>query len=129
MATAKAFSQSHDRVIRPWRSNGVNTTDDFRTLGLLRHVADDGIRVQHIADHLGADPGTVSSRVARLERHGLVERIDDPSDGRAQLVRLVAGTESLVDDMYRALVNNRQRFFAALSVDERRLLADLLRRL
>ena len=123
---AHELSESHARAIRPWKEHGVNTIDDFRTLGLLRHVGEAGLRIQHIAEHLNAEPSTVSSRVARLEKYGLVERIEDSVDRRGHPVRLTADKETVIDEIYEALVANHQRFFSKLTSDEHSTLARYL---
>src|SRR5437667_12557174 len=51
-------------------------------------AAPDGLRISELlADVLLTQPG-MSRLIARLEERGLVERLDDPDDGRACRVRL-----------------------------------------
>jgi DNA-binding MarR family transcriptional regulator len=47
-----------------------------------------GSRVTDLARHANVTAQAMSEVVAYLERHGYVERVVDPSDGRARLVRL-----------------------------------------
>jgi DNA-binding MarR family transcriptional regulator len=54
--------------------------------------APEGIRGSELAEGLGVHKSTASRAVAALEKLGLVSRIPDPDDGRAQL--LVAETEA-----------------------------------
>lgn len=49
-----------------------------------------GVRASEVAQALGLDKSTVSRGLALLEKLGLVERISDPDDGRARLLRLTA---------------------------------------
>ena len=49
-----------------------------------------GDRPSRIARRLGVSKPAVGQLVAELEREGLVERVPDPSDGRAYLVRPTA---------------------------------------
>ena len=63
---------------------------DFRTAhGTIgQHIADRGSRVTELAQLAQVSKPTVVYLVNDLERLGYVERIPDPADGRAKLVRL-----------------------------------------
>jgi DNA-binding MarR family transcriptional regulator len=77
--------------------------DGFRTAhGTIgQHIADGGSRVTELAELAQVSKPTVVYLVNDMERLGYVERVADPSDGRAKLVRLTerglraqrAGTE------------------------------------
>lgn len=56
------------------------------TLG--QHIADRGSRITELAQLAQVSKPTVVYLVNDLERLGYVERVPDPSDGRAKLVRL-----------------------------------------
>src|SRR4051812_48047515 len=63
---------------------------------LLHLVNQDAIRASDLVATLDLDKGFVSRQVAHLERLGLVERVSDPEDGRAQRITLTpAGRETL----------------------------------
>jgi DNA-binding MarR family transcriptional regulator len=47
-------------------------------------------RLSDVAASLGVDASTITHRVQALERAGYVERVADPADGRASIVRLSA---------------------------------------
>jgi DNA-binding MarR family transcriptional regulator len=54
---------------------------------VLKCLANEGpMRLSTLADHLQADPSTVSRQVAALVKDGLLERRADPVDGRACLL-------------------------------------------
>ena len=53
-----------------------------------QHIADNGSRVTELAKLAQVSKPTVVYLVNDLERHGYVERVNDPDDGRAKLVRL-----------------------------------------
>lgn len=51
------------------------------------HVSLHGTRPTELADKLGISPQAVAQLVGELAEMGLVERVPDPTDGRARLVR------------------------------------------
>ena len=61
---------------------------DYGNFTFLLAIVDapEGIRGSELADDLGVHKSTASRSVATLERLGLVSRIPDPDDGRAQLL-------------------------------------------
>jgi DNA-binding MarR family transcriptional regulator len=66
-----------------------------------------------LAEHIRADPSTVSRQVAGLVREGLIERRADPEDGRASLLVLTDKAAEVLarhDDL-------RNRHFARMLAD------------
>jgi DNA-binding MarR family transcriptional regulator len=54
---------------------------------LLPHLDLEGTRLTELARRMGISKQAVGQIVGNLETMGLVERVPDPSDGRARLVR------------------------------------------
>lgn len=73
---------------------------DYAVLGTLEHSPHEaGVRISHLATAQGNDVSTISRRVTSLEGHGILERLPDPTDGRASTVRLTpAGRTALHDE-------------------------------
>jgi DNA-binding MarR family transcriptional regulator len=75
--------------------------------------------------------GTVTHRLRRLEKAGLIERVPDPLDGRGMLVQLTESGLTLVDELAQLHMENEARMLEPLREREReqlsRLLAKLLR--
>jgi DNA-binding MarR family transcriptional regulator len=73
--------------------------------------------------------GTMTNRVDRLERRGLVSRSPDPSDRRGVIVRLTPTGQQTVDAAMADLLDRERDLLAELSGAERDDLAAMLRRL
>ena len=71
----------------------------------------------------------ITHRLHQLERAGLVERVDDPQDGRGLLVGLSERGRRLVDEVAPLHLDNERRLLAGLAPDEQQQLAALLARL
>lgn len=56
-------------------------------VALFPHLDFEGIRLTALAERLGISKQAVGQLVDDLERMGTVERVRDPSDGRAKLIR------------------------------------------
>jgi len=78
---------------------------DPGTFWLLKGLAaHDAMRVTELATLVNLDASTVSRHVQQLHRSGLIERTQDPADGRAQRVAL---TEHGRDELRNGLARRR----------------------
>src|SRR2546426_12312114 len=82
-----------------------------------------------LMDALGLTSGTVSVRLDRLEKNGIVTREADPASARGSLVQLTDKGLELFDRVAPLHLANEDRLLSALSSAERQGLADPLRRL
>lgn len=81
-----AYRAMDDQVMRAVREAGFEVT--VAQARLAQRIASDGSRLTDLADQAQVTKQTASLLVAALEREGLVERVPDPADGRARLIRL-----------------------------------------
>ena len=84
-----------------------------------------------VTDFSGALMLTSSGTTKRLDRleAGLIAREPDPQDRRGTLIALTDAGRELIDGVTEAHLANERRLLAALTADEQRQLADLLRAL
>ena len=73
--------------------------------------------------------GTMTNRIDRLTKKGLVERLPDPSDRRGVLVRLTPEGRDRADEALAGLLAQERAILAQLTRPQRAELAGLLRRL
>lgn len=73
--------------------------------------------------------GTMTNRIDRLTKKGLVERLPDPNDRRGVLVRLTAEGCDRADLALAGLLAQEREILEGLSARQRGELADLLRHL
>ncbi|MEN0065402.1 MAG: MarR family winged helix-turn-helix transcriptional regulator [Myxococcota bacterium] len=67
-------------------------------MALYPHIELSGTRPSVLAERLGITPQAVAQLVAELEAMGFVERIKDPDDGRARLVRFTdLGSQDIIN--------------------------------
>ena len=86
---------------------------DTAAYPVLFTVAAEPRRVSTLAELVHSDISTVSRQVTTLAAHGLLEKVSDPEDGRAQVVRLTPEGEALVA----RIQHTRNEWFARLLAD------------
>lgn len=80
---------------------------------VLVALRDNPARVGDIAERIISDASTVSRQVSHLTALGLVEKVPDPQDGRAQVVALSDEGRAVLDE----LVARREAWFEELLAD------------
>jgi DNA-binding MarR family transcriptional regulator len=81
-----AYRAMDEQVVRAVREAGFHVT--VAQGRLAQRIAADGSRLTDLAEQAQVTKQTASLLIAALEREGLVERVPDPADGRARLIRL-----------------------------------------
>lgn len=82
------------------------------------HIDFEGTRLTEIARRIGVTKQAAAQWVNELEEMGMVERIPDPSDGRAKLVRYSKqGQEDLMDGL--ALLKQTEEVMAEVIGEKR----------
>ena len=105
------------KLLRTMRNDAprAHPAVDGTAYPLLFNLACGPLRTSTLAERTHVEVSTVSRAASALERHGIIERIPDPDDGRAHLLSLTAdGVDALG-----ALQEQRQVWFAELLSDWR----------
>jgi DNA-binding MarR family transcriptional regulator len=87
---------------------------------------DEGTRVSVLAQRAQVTKQSMAELVAHLERHGYVERVPDPADGRAKLVRPTPRGKQLYAIAREFVAELEQRWTEQLGARKMRQLRQLL---
>ena len=80
-----SYRAMDERVIEAMQGAGFDVTP--AQARLAQRIADGGSRLTDLARQAQVTKQTASVLVAALEDKGMVERVPDPADGRARLIR------------------------------------------
>ena len=98
-------------------------------VAMRRLFGEGGVAPSLLADRIGMTRGAITKLADRLIDKELVIRRADPQDGRAQTLALTARGRALVPELASLADDNDTEFFRPLTVQERRVLRQLLERL
>ena len=98
-------------------------------VAMRRLFGEGGVAPSLLADRIGMTRGAITKLADRLIDKELVIRRADPQDGRAQTLALTARGRALVPELAALADDNDTQFFRPLTVQERRVLRQLLERL
>lgn len=115
MALRRAYLAMHRRSDAAFTRHGV-TADQFVLLATL--ARGDALTQRELADRMSSDPSTVRAMLVLLERQGLVERPEHPTDARARTVALTAAGRRKFRLLWAAGEPIRADMLAALAPDE-----------
>ncbi|MDI3253314.1 MarR family winged helix-turn-helix transcriptional regulator [Pseudacidobacterium ailaaui] len=122
----KAFHSVEAHALRSIAGLGM-AYSDFGVLEALLHKGP--LTIGQLGQKVLLTSGSMTAAINRLETKGLVERRPAVGDGRTRLIALTPKGSSLIQA---AFANHRQAMEDAvggLSIDERKTLVNLLRRL
>ena len=106
------------------------TSAGFSALAAISRLAGaDGVTQARLMQELRLTSGTISVRIDRLVADGLAERHPDPDDRRGTRITLTAAGREAFESAAPVHLANERLLLAALSPEEQRALASLLRRL
>ena len=91
----------------------------FAILMYLNREPDVAVNQTHLAEAYGVTKATVTGLIDGLERDGMVERLADPADRRASLVRLTASCRKFLDEFLPAHFRGVSELMAGLDARDR----------
>lgn len=91
---------------------------------VFRHLTAEGRRLRDLADASQMSPPAVGEHVDELERLGYVERVPDPADRRAKLIRPTARGAAFMKAAYGALTEIEREWRKALGAEALTALRD-----
>ncbi|GGE82066.1 MarR family transcriptional regulator [Stappia taiwanensis] len=111
---------------RVFEAHGLNAAS-FDVLATLRRAGPPyALSPSDLVAWTMVTSGTMTNRIDRLEKAGLVRRDRNPEDGRGFVVALTEAGFALIDAAVSAHVDNQHRMMAPLTPEERRTLDRLL---
>lgn len=91
-------------------------------LRVLAILQDRRLKMSELADFLGLDKSSMTGLVDRAEKRGLLERVRNPTDGRAVDVRISPQGAELADRLYALVARSLSPMTSTLTrADQRRL--------
>ena len=126
-------------LVRAHRAFLAGTTARLEALGyaglggtpgvLIAHLDPDGTRLTVIAERLGITKQSASQIVTDLETRGYVQRLEDPTDRRASLVRFTERGWQFCQDANRVRLDLETEYETALGTTQMQTLRALLEEL
>ncbi len=95
------------------------TMQQNHALVMLIHAENHTMSLKALEEDFGAAQSTVAGLVLRMEKKGLVEAANDPSDRRVKLVRLTDEGKRLCAISREDVVRSEERLTSLLSDEER----------
>jgi DNA-binding MarR family transcriptional regulator len=122
LADARALAAGLDRLSM-WLRKQYPQPVSSSTITALDRLAGEGpLRVSELAAREGMTQPGVTLLVNRMAGAGLAERVPDPTDGRASLVRITEAGNALLTERLAARAEVLRARVARLSTDDQRVL-------
>jgi DNA-binding MarR family transcriptional regulator len=119
------IAEGMQRLVR-WGVRIAPKQMSMTALGALSSLSSGPVRVSALAEREGMTQPGMTALVNRLATSGYVQRVADPTDGRATLVRLTATGERALADRRAARTTALRDHIHALPAEHRRALAAAL---
>lgn len=84
---------------------------------------------RELVEKLDVEQATMANTLNRMERDGLIQRRDHPTDGRAKVICLTEKARAIRDDAYVAASSVNDTALAGFSPEERELFITFMQRI
>ena len=121
---AAKFVEQVDR--RSIADTGLSLSD-FQIMEVLLHKGP--LPINTIGEKVLLTSGSMTAAVNRLDRKGLVQRAQDPSDGRCYFVHLTKAGRGVIKKAYDRHTRNLEKMVEVLNPEERDELVRLLKKI
>ena len=119
-------AKSVERVDRHSIADTGLSLSDFQIMEVLLHKGP--LPINTIGDKVLLTSGSMTAAVNRLAQNDLVQRVQDPSDGRCTYVHLTKAGRTLIKKAYDRHAQNLEQMVEVLNARERQELVRLLKK-
>lgn len=126
IALSRCAQNVHKREYKTIKEGGL-TVSQFGVLEVLYHKGD--LRICEIIDKILSTGGNMTVVIDNLVKDGLVKRCEDPKDRRVNLISITEKGRSLIEEIFPKHVDNINEIFSTLTVEEKKSLISLLKKL
>ena len=103
-----SYRAMDERVVAAMRAAGYDVT--AAQARLAQRIDEQGLRLTDLAERAQVTKQTASQLVAALEQQGLVERVPDPDDGRARLIRFTERGTAAAEEALQVVLGVEQEW-------------------
>ena len=103
-----SYRAMDERVVAAMRDAGYHVTP--AQARLAQRIDPAGLRLTDLAERAQVTKQTASQLVAALEQQGLVERVPDPEDGRARLIRFTERGTAAAQEAMQVVMGGEQEW-------------------
>jgi DNA-binding MarR family transcriptional regulator len=125
--TASCLKKKADQFFAPFGLTDVQ----FNLMMLVRYQLGDegGLSQAQLSSMMLVNRANITSLVDRMEKAGLVERTDSPTDRRYNIVRLTAKGRKLIDEVEPLYAREVKKVISALKDSDQKKLITMLERI
>jgi MarR family 2-MHQ and catechol resistance regulon transcriptional repressor len=123
---SKAYKVCMERAVKDMKRNGLSATE-FSVLELLYHKG--RTPLQPIGDKILITSGSITYTVDKLEKKGLLRRVDCPEDRRVTYAEITEEGKKLFDRIFPSHAETVEALMGGLTPEEKETAIHLLKKL